>query len=84
MMSHIVRAVDPDGDVHFVAYVHGAAVFTGHSAKAARFTNERAANAVAYRLRWGEPLAFWESERRSAARTREQMRGWTFTAEPST
>lgn len=41
---------------------------------ASRAVAERAGNAAIY----GEPGAFWNSERQSAENTRRKMRGWTF------
>ena len=69
---HIARLRDPQGNVFFLTYSglterHGAAtVFANRNVAA------RAANSFIH----GDPHAFWESERKSAARARAQYRGW--------
>lgn len=46
--------------------------------EAIRFETREAANARGNASIYGEPKAFWNSERQSAENTRRRMRGWTF------
>ena len=79
---HIVRARAPDGAESFVCYA--APGLTPDRRAATRFNSREIAARVARSERWGEPAAFWESERRSAAATRAARKGWEFSVEPVT
>lgn len=79
--AYHVRAKAPDGALAFVCY--DAPGLTPDRAKATAFTNRAAAERAAHRARWGDPGAFWNSERASAAATRTRMAGWTFEVEPA-
>lgn len=78
-MPAIAKLTDPKGAVRFLCY--DAPGHTADRNAATRFANDsvawRAANAAIY----GDPNAFWDSERRSAAATRDRMRGWSATVE---
>jgi hypothetical protein len=80
MDHHIVRAIDPKGGVHFIS--REAPGLTQERAEAFVFNNAPAAHYSAYSARYGDPHAFWESERRSAALTAAARKGWAFAAEP--
>jgi len=45
--------------------------------KATRFASAHVATRAANAAIYGDPAAFWNSERESAARTRRERRGWT-------
>lgn len=78
-MPAIVRFTDPAGAVTFLC--HDAPGHTQDPAAAVRFVSDavayRAANAAIY----GDPNAFWNSERESAKLARDRMSGWRATVE---
>lgn len=70
----IVRLTDPHGRVAYLCY--GAPGVTPDPAGATRFATDRAAWRAANASLYGEPDAFWNSERAGAVATRLKMRGW--------
>lgn len=79
--SYVIRARDPAGAESFICWK--APGLTPDRADAQHFTNKPAAQRAAHSSRWGDPAAFWNSERASAAATRKAREGWTFEVEPA-
>lgn len=79
---HRVRFTSPTGEEFFSCYE--APGMTKDPAKATAFRNLAVATRVASAEIYGDPDAFWNSERESAKRTRERMKGWKAAPEPLT
>lgn len=78
------RAVltDPQGGVWYLC--HGAPGITQEPAAAIAFRTQQIASRAGHSAIYGEPNAFWESERKAAANTRARMKGWANSTEPVT
>lgn len=79
MTEALAKLTSPAGDVVYVC--HAAPGHTPNASAAIRFASDRAAWRAANAAIYGSPDAFWNSERASAAATRERMRGWTASIE---
>lgn len=73
-MPAVARLTSPAGAVSYVCYE--APGHTSDPAAATRFATDRVAWRAANAAIYGDPNAFWPSERRAAANTRQRMRGW--------
>ena len=71
--------IEPNGDEWFSAY----GPHTKARSEATEYTNEQAAHRAGRSSIYGNPDAFWDSERRSAALTAKEHRGWTYRVEPA-
>ncbi len=77
MPRAIAILIDPKGAESFVAY----GPETDDRAQATRFLNAAVAVKAACSRIYGDPDAFWNSERESARLTREAHRGWSYRVE---
>ena len=76
-MKALAILIDPQGGEHFVAY----GPHTQNREEATRFISGEIAIKAARRSIFGDPHAFWGSERESARRTREAHKGWSYRIE---
>tara|TARA_R110000868_G_scaffold354796_1_gene616077 strand:+ start:164 stop:421 length:258 start_codon:yes stop_codon:yes gene_type:complete len=79
MTTHLAILTDPAGVSAFLCYA--APGLTQDRSAATAFASEHVARRAANAAIYGEPDAFWPSERASAARTRRERKGWTATTE---
>ena len=79
MARHLVILTDPAGVSAFLCYA--APGLTQDRDAATAFASEHVARRAANAAIYGEPNAFWTSERESAAHTRRERKGWTATTE---
>lgn len=76
-MKALAILIDPKGEEYFLA----CGPHTKNRAEATEFASAEIALKAARAAIFGDPLAFWNSERESARRTREEHRGWSFRIE---
>lgn len=78
---HLARLSDAAGAfAGFICYA--APGLTPDRDKATRFVNRAVACGAASAFIYGDPAAFWPSERESAKRAAAAHKGWTYDAEP--
>ncbi len=77
MSRYLVIYIDPTGEEWFDAY----GPKTKLRDKATRFATAHVARKAATNTIFGNPDAFWNSERQHAENTRREHRGWTFRVE---
>lgn len=75
---HHGQVTAPDGKAWLLSW-NG---LTDDPAQATAFANRNVALRAAGNMVHGDPNAFWESERRSAALARQKYRGWKTSAVP--
>jgi hypothetical protein len=76
-MKALAILIDPRGDESFIAYGSN----TKDKDSATRFLNGTVAIRAARSRIFGDPDAFWNSEREHARRTRKEYRGWSYRIE---
>lgn len=81
-VRHLCEVTAPDGAVSYICYA--APGKTPDPMQATAFISKGIAESAGRSLLFGDPRAFWESERRSAENTRRAHVGWTFRAVPVT
>ena len=77
MSRFLAILIDPKGEEWFLAY----GPKTKLRDKATRFATAHVANKAASAIVWGNPDAFWNSERQHAENTRREHKGWTWRIE---